>query len=193
MKGLGFLINVLAVIFIVYLILGPRFLKPSGKENMTREASSSLQTSDYPNFRLESPAFTSDLLPRPYTCDGSGINPPLTFINVPESAKSLALTLDDPDAPRGPFHHWVVFNMPTSTTVTPENGTPPGIVGRNSAGQESYYPPCPPSGEHRYIFTLYALDAALDLGATAGQPELLEAMKGHLIATATLSTRYRKK
>ena len=110
--------------------------------------------------RIESSAFSAGArIPPKYTCDGPGPSPPLAFGGVPRAAKALALTVEDPDAPSGTFTHWVVWNMPPQTAGVAEGGRPPGIEGKNDFGNNGWGGPCPPSGEHHYIFTLYALDA----------------------------------
>ncbi len=141
-----------------------------------------------------SPAFTDNgKLPAKYSCQGEGMSPPFSFVGVPTAAKSLALFLDDPDAPFGIFHHWLVWNIDPKATEIQENGVLEGVaIGTNSAGASAYEPACPPSGTHRYIFTLMALDTKLTLTDTATRPEFDAASKGHVIATATLTTRYAK-
>jgi len=124
-----------------------------------------------------------------YTCDGEGINPPLEFLDIPESAKSLVLIMEDPDVPReiredGMWNHWLVWNIPPNKTVINENSKPEGVVGRNTDNSLGYYPPCPPNGEHRYFFKLYALSTELDLEKGATREDLLFAMKGFVIDMA---------
>lgn len=97
-------------------------------------------------------------IPRRFTCDGEGGPPPLSWDGVPKDTRALALVVDDPDAPRGTFVHWVVLDLPVGTQALNGGGLPTGAVqARNSAGRASYFPPCPPSGTHHYRFTLYAL------------------------------------
>ena len=102
-------------------------------------------------------------IPKKYSCDGKDINPPLSIEGIPKEAKTLALIMDDPDAPSGTFDHWVVWNIPASTNQIGED-TVPGIEGMNGARQQGYMGPCPPSGTHRYFFKVYALDTELNLG-----------------------------
>src|SRR5438874_13828697 len=114
---------------------------------------------------LSSPAFANNgEMPKKYGCSASGgaaVSPPLTIAVVPQEAKSLALIVDDPDAPGGTFTHWVVWNIAPTTTSIAEGLPPAGASeGRSSSGKNGYAAPCPPSGEHHYVFTLYALDAA---------------------------------
>jgi Raf kinase inhibitor-like YbhB/YbcL family protein len=97
-------------------------------------------------------------IPLRFTCDGDGTPPPLAWSGVPKGTVSLALIVDDPDAPRGTFVHWVVLDMPSAATGLDDGPLPPTAVqARNSAGRASYFPPCPPSDTHRYRFTVYAL------------------------------------
>jgi len=133
------------------------------------------------NMQITSPSFANGQnLPSKFTCDGAETIPPLSFADVPPNTASLALIMDDPDAPSGDFVHWVVFNIPPTTSAFVEGQTPPGIVGRNSIGTNVYVGPCPPSGTHHYQFKLYALDVVLSLDETAGKAEVLKAMQGHV-------------
>lgn len=131
-------------------------------------------------------------IPKKYTCDGSDVSPPLRIENIPENAKSLVIICEDPDAPLGVFTHWILFNAP------PENEIPEGIPHgriieepfhavqlRNDFGKYGYNGPCPPSGKHRYFFKVYALDVKIDEGVET-KKELLEKMKGHVIAEGVL-------
>lgn len=118
---------------------------------------------------ISSPDFGSgNLIPKKYSCQGSNTNPTLTIQNIPKTAKSLVLVVDDPDAPGGTFTHWLVWNIDPSVTEIKENSVPAGAVqGQNGAGQNHYVGPCPPSGTHRYFFKVYALDTMLELPKTA--------------------------
>jgi Raf kinase inhibitor-like YbhB/YbcL family protein len=144
--------------------------------------------------RITSPAFASgEAIPARYTCDGADVSPPLAIAGVPEQARSLALVMDDPDAPVGTWVHWVEWNIDPKTREIPENGSPPGgVEGRNSWHRTGYGGPCPPSGSHRYFFKLYALDALLDLPSGAGKTELERAMRGHVVAEGELMGTYRR-
>jgi len=110
---------------------------------------------------LSSSAFPNNgAIPAKYTCDGANVSPPLTISAVPAGTKSLALTVDDPDAPGGSFTHWLTWNIPPSTTTIGE-GQHAGTEEPNGFGKSGYGGPCPPSGLHHYVFTLYAMaDAA---------------------------------
>lgn len=134
-------------------------------------------------------------IPAKYTCDGRNISPELVFENIPAGTQSLALTMEDPDVPRtvradGTWNHWIVWNMPSNATGIGEGETPPGIVGKGTNGKASYLGPCPPDREHRYFFTLYALNAMLSLPQSATKEKLLEAIAPHIIEKATLVGRY---
>ena len=151
------------------------------------------------HMELTSSAFTSNsLIPAKYTCDGEGVSPPLSITGVPEGTQSLALVVDDPDVPKqikpdGVFDHWVLFNIPTSTTAIPEGGLA-GSVGLNGAGKSSYYPLCPPKeyqpSEHRYVFVLYALAIAPTFMQPPTKEELLRSIEGHVVAQSQLVGRY---
>jgi Raf kinase inhibitor-like YbhB/YbcL family protein len=125
------------------------------------------------------------LIPKKYSCDGNDINPPLTIEGIPKKTKTLALIVDDPDAPNGTFDHWVVWNIPASTNNIAEN-TVPGKEGLNSAKQPSYMGPCPPGGTHRYFIKVYALDIELNLGINSKKRDVEKAMQGHIIAKGEL-------
>jgi len=149
---------------------------------------------------LTSTAFNAgEAIPAIYTCDGDDISPPLQWQNVPEGTGSLALIMDDPDAPRGTWVHWVLYNIPPSTGGLPENVAPAdslpggGSQGRSSWNRVGYGGPCPPSGTHRYFFKLYALDAELDLAPGATKEQLLAAMEGHVLAQGELVGTYARR
>jgi len=144
------------------------------------------------SFALRSMAFSHNgHIPIKYSCEGEDINPPLEFVAVPEGAKSIALIMEDPDAPNGVFDHWITWNISPNEAIAEK--TNPGISGRNSFGKTGYGGPCPPSGVHRYFFRAYALDIQLDLIAGAGKQDLLDAMSDHVIASAELMGQYSKK
>jgi len=145
--------------------------------------------------KLSSTAFIADgAIPSRYSCQGDGVNPALSIGQVPQSAKTLALVVDDPDAPSGTFDHWVVWNIPMSMTEIPENWQPGAgaSVGANGSGQSAWAAPCPPSGTHHYHFKLYALDQKLDLAAGSSKSELEAAMAGHIVGRAELVGTYTK-
>src|SRR5260221_10371261 len=131
--------------------------------------------------RLSSSAFVDNgLIPSVYTCDGMAVNPPLDIADVPGTAQSLVLIVEDPDAPHMTYTHWVVYNIPANTTNIPEKGIPPSAIeGVSTSGNVGYDAPCPPpasrqgeTGTHRYVFTLNVLDATLALPEGATKDEV---------------------
>lgn len=141
---------------------------------------------------IKSPDFTNNgEIPKRYTCDGGNTIPPLEFSVVPEEAKSLALIVDDPDAPMGVWTHWLVWNIDPKTTLIKEGEVSLGSVeGKNSWSKTGYGGPCPPSGTHRYFFKLYALDSLLSLPANSDKETLQKEMEGHILDRAELIGRY---
>lgn len=157
-----------------------------------------------PTIVLESMAFKEGgSIPRIATCDGEDLSPPLSWSNLPEGVRSLALIVDDPDAPRGTWTHWLLYDLPANVTALPE-GMPNdptvrfrlggsehvALQGRNDFGNPGYGGPCPPSGTHRYVFRLYALDSNLNLKPGSTRAELQRAMEGHVLAEGRLVGRY---
>ena len=132
-------------------------------------------------------------IPSKFTCDGSDASPPLQIADIPPEATSLALIVDDPDAPSGLFTHWMVWNIPPQTSAVGEGNTPKGVQGTNDFGKSGYGGPCPPSGTHRYCFKIFALDRELDLPFGAKRGQLDAAMKGHVVAQGELVGRYSKR
>ena len=132
-----------------------------------------------------------------FTCEGEDISPALIWSGVPEDAKSLALILDDPDAPRGGWVHWVLYNLPTTTTGLPQSckaaDLPEGTLeGLNDWRRTGYGGPCPPKGRHRYYFTLYALDCLLPDLKRPTKGQLERAMDGHVLGKSELMGTYAK-
>jgi Raf kinase inhibitor-like YbhB/YbcL family protein len=127
-------------------------------------------------------------IPKKYTCDGDDISPPLAWKDVPANVGSLALVVDDPDAPRGTFTHWVLLDVDPVTTAIEERQVPAGArQAKNSAGGAKYFGPCPPSGTHHYRFTIYALSEATGLPDGADLDEALAAIDGRTIARGRLT------
>jgi Raf kinase inhibitor-like YbhB/YbcL family protein len=143
-------------------------------------------------FKLTSPAFNhGSQIPSKYTCDGDNINPHLVIHGVPPTAKSLALIVEDPDAPTGLWTHWVIWNISPELKEIREHVIPNGAQeGVNTRGEVGYYGPCPPSGSHRYFFRLFALDMKITLSEGAGRRALDTAMEQHVVATAELMGTY---
>jgi Raf kinase inhibitor-like YbhB/YbcL family protein len=149
--------------------------------------------------KLVSSAFENNgLIPAKYTCDGADISVPLSWEQLPPQTQSLVLIVDDPDAPIRTFVHWVVYDLPPTSRQLPEqipqgktinNG---GIQGKNDFNQLGYGGPCPPSGTHRYIFQIYALDTKLNLPPGASKSQVIAAMDGHILARGELIGRYQR-
>ncbi len=143
--------------------------------------------------KLHSSAFDyDDSIPSQYTCDGRDVSPPLSWSDVPEGTTSFSLIVDDPDAPGRTWVHWVYVDLPSTVSSLPEalpSDEKPrlgGTQGRNDFRRIGYGGPCPPGGTHRYVFTLYALDRELGLRPGALKSDVVEAMRGHVVAEATL-------
>jgi len=145
--------------------------------------------------KISSPAFAHNgSIPAKYTCDGADVSPPLVIGDIPAAAKSLALIIDDPDAPVGNWVHWVVWNIDPGAREIGEGKAPlRGIEGKNDWGRNGYGGPCPPSGTHRYFFKLYALDTTLNLGPTTTKKDLERAMDGHILARGQLIGLYKRR
>jgi len=144
---------------------------------------------------LSSPAFADGAtIPTRFSCDGAGISPQLDWSGAPAATEALALTVIDPDA--GGFVHWLVYDIPAASAGSlAENigtgaGTPP--QGANGRGKAGYTGPCPPSGTHHYVFTLYALDRTLGLSGTPSRADIEAAIKGHVLATTVLTGTYKR-
>lgn len=146
------------------------------------------------SFELTSSAFKqSEAIPNEYTCDGSDISVPMKWTDAPEGTKSFALIVDDPDAPRGTWVHWVLYDIPAEVRELPEGIGPQESIqsgakqGRNDFGKTGYGGPCPPAGPaHHYHFKLYALDQMTGLKPKATKQQLLDAMKGRVLAETRL-------
>jgi len=144
---------------------------------------------------ITSPAFQDQaFIPVKYSAFGDRLSPPLSFENVPENARSLTLIMEDLDAPRGIFDHWLLYNIPAADKGIGA-GAPPvqALAGKNTVGNTSYVPPQPPPGKtHRYVFTLYALDDVLPLKPGANKAAIEKAMLGHQLAKAGLTGLFKR-
>lgn len=186
--GIGVLLIISAAWFFTHVTKSsPTLLKSSGTLGAMME--------------LTSPAFKNgQSIPPQYTCDGEGKNPPLEISGVPPLTKTLALIVEDPDVPKallpqGVFVHWVLFDIPSTTTKI-EAGDSVGVSGNNGASKGGYTGPCPPPQyepkEHRYIFTLYALDEEVPLPSGVGADALKTAIEGHVLEEAELIGLYER-
>lgn len=143
---------------------------------------------------LSSPAFTHNHdIPVKYTCQGADVSPPLTIKDAPSNTLSFVLTVTDPDAPGKTWIHWVVYNIDPSITEIVEATVPDGgVEGINDFGSMEYGGPCPPSGKHRYVFTIYALDSMLEFDEGAGFEEIMDFVEKHSIGESSLIGLYQK-
>ena len=149
---------------------------------------------------LSSIAFQGgERIPVKYTCEGQDVSPPLIWSEPPQGTQSLALIVDDPDAPGGVFTHWVLFNIPPDSGELPEamptlaQLSSGALQGKNDFGRIGYGGPCPPPGRpHHYCFTLYALDRVLDLKGGVSKKQVLDAMHGHILAQGELTGTYQR-
>lgn len=145
--------------------------------------------------KISSAAFQEGgTIPEKFSKNGQNVSPELRIEGSPAEAKSLALVVDDPDAPVGLFTHWLVWDIDPKTNAISEGSAPSGAVqGKNDFGETGYGGPQPPSGTHRYYFKIFALDRTLELKPGAKRKEVEAAMKGHVIAQGQLMGRYSKK
>ena len=143
---------------------------------------------------VRSTAFAEgEVIPSRFTCDGDGEQPSLTWEGVPGDAAALALVVDDPDAPRGTFTHWVVVDLPSDATGLEPGALPHGArQAKNSGGGTAYYPPCPPTGVHHYRFTVYALAGPTGLPDGAGLDAALRAVEASAVARGRLTGIYER-
>ena len=141
--------------------------------------------------KIKSPDFEhSGYIPKEFTCQGADVNPTLIFEGIPQGTKSLALIVDDPDAPMGTWVHWVAFDISVIAEI--DKDSIPGKQGINDFRKRDYGGPCPPSGTHRYFFKMYALDKELNLKEGISKKELEKAMQGHILDKAELIGLYKK-
>ena len=177
--------------------------RSSGSDTLAITTDSSSQSQPTMTFNLTSPAFAANgSIPAKYTCEGADISPPLEWSGAPSGTKSFALIVDDPDAPdpakpQRVYVHWVVYNIPASTTKLAENaaksGLPSGAMqGSNDWGKQTYGGPCPPIGRHRYFFKLFVLDTELKGLKNPNKAQLEKAMQGHIVGTTELIGTYQK-
>ncbi|MFH0985322.1 MAG: YbhB/YbcL family Raf kinase inhibitor-like protein [Candidatus Omnitrophota bacterium] len=146
---------------------------------------------------LRSSAFSEgERIPSDFTCEGADMSPPLAWSGVPDNAESLAIIVEDPDAPAKNWTHWLIYDLPATLSQLPtgiisgQEFFAGGSQGLNDFKELGYGGPCPPGGEHRYLFKIYALDAMLQLKAGASKQELLQAMRGHILAEGSLTGQY---
>lgn len=183
----------------------PRFFLPSaalllalvvacsaGPPTLARSVPSPSIPAARSGFTLTSDDFVQGgIIPKLFTCDGENKSPELKWGPVPAGTRSFTLIMEDPDAPGGTFTHWVAFDIPPTVTELPEGAQTIAKGGLNGTGKLGYTGPCPPSGTHRYVFTLYALDIpSLSLANGAARTEVTKALMPHVAAEAQLTARY---
>ncbi len=184
------------ILFTTLLLIFPLFFLAGCAADNQQTASLSVPINNTNHMmKITSSAYNAgDLIPAKYACDGENLNPPLSLSQVPTAAKSLVLIFDDPDAPRGTWTHWLVFDIDPQTAAIAENSVPAGAkLGNNDYGKDKYSGPCPPSGVHRYIFHVYALDTILNLSDNATLNAVRSAMDGHILDSAELLGKYQRK
>lgn len=192
LQGLGFLILITAF----YIVIKEEKARAPKPEEVTSSNQTPMTATQ--NIVLRSPAFQDGQpIPSKYTCDGDNISPPLAIDMVPDTTVSLVLIMEDPDVPKnvredGMWNHWVMFNMPPNTARIGEGSTPQGVAGVTTRNTLTYTGPCPPDRKHRYFFKVFALDTTLRLSAGASKEEVLEALKGHVLATGGLMGTYER-
>lgn len=141
--------------------------------------------------KISSPEFENEgYIPMKYTCEGQNKNPPVTIKSIPKETISLVLIIEDPDAPKKIFDHWVVWNIHPHETI--KEDSIPGMVAKNSKGENSYTGPCPPTGTHRYFFKVYALDTLLEVDDDADKKTVEQALQNHVLAYGELMGLYKK-
>jgi Raf kinase inhibitor-like YbhB/YbcL family protein len=152
------------------------------------------ETNSVAEFELTSEAFANGQpIPRKYSCEGEDVSPPLAWNGVPEGTVSLALVVDDPDAPSGTFTHWLAWGIDPAAGALGEGEAAP-VEGQNDFGSAGWRGPCPPPGHgpHRYFFRLHALEGEPELAAGAGKPEVERALEGRALAVAELVGTYER-
>ena len=174
-------ISIIFLLIILLLFIGWRFFRPL--DNFLK---------NHKNMIISSSAFSNgQVIPDIYGCHGQDINPPLEIAGFPTSTQSLALLVDDPDAPAGDWVHFLLWNINPQTTNIATNSIPVGaVVGLNDFNTNKYSGPCPPKGTHRYQFKIYALDEFLNLPTSTRKPEFLQAIAGHILDQAMLTGTY---
>jgi len=147
---------------------------------------------DIATLHISSPEFeTNGFIPPRFTCDGANVNPPIDIYDIPPTAKSLALIMDDPDAPIRAWVHWLAWNIPVGAHI--KEDTLLKEQGINDFRENKYGGPCPPYGIHRYYFKVYALDVSLTLSPDTNRNRLEKAMEGHIVGYGELVGRYKRR
>jgi Raf kinase inhibitor-like YbhB/YbcL family protein len=141
--------------------------------------------------QVSSPSFSNnDFIPSKFSCEGDNTSPAISVKNIPAQTQSLAIIVEDPDAPNGTVTHWIAWDMDPSGNITEKSTT--GTQGKNTRGNNGYMGPCPPNGTHHYHFKIYALDKKLGLAEGSTKEQLLDAMKDHILGSGELIGLYKK-
>ncbi len=178
--------GLVSALIVIILAIGIKIKVMNGQPKTKNNSSSTIY--------ISSPAFQPNgFIPQKYTCEGEDINPPLKLEQIPPQTKSLALIVDDPDAPMRTWNHWLVYNIsPSTKTIQEGQLLPGGVQITNSFGKKNYGGPCPPPNQtHRYFFKVYALDTILP-PTIKSKKELLEAISNHLLASGQLMGRFKR-
>lgn len=150
-----------------------------------------MTTTVHTTLKISSPAFENNsYIPSKFSCEGENVNPEIYIGNLPEDTQSIALIMDDPDAPNGTYDHWLMWNIPPIEKI--EENSAPGVQGVNSAFKQKYIGPCPPSGVHHYHFKVFALDSHINLPRGTNKDALIRAMEGHIRAYGKLIGLYKR-
>ena len=187
-KNNKFLLNLLYIIFLSVIIFNFNYIFAiKNKKGFAMD------------FKLRSLMFEDGgLIPKEFTCEGDNISPPLLWTGQPEKTKTYAIICQDPDSPVGIWVHWIIFNIPSSLTRLPsgipliEKMSDGTMQGKNDFKKLGYGGPCPPSGTHRYFFSMFALDTKLYLPKDATKKDLVNGMQGHVLAQAQLIGKYQR-
>jgi Raf kinase inhibitor-like YbhB/YbcL family protein len=184
-------VHAFAVIFLCSLMLCACGVQKTAPPAPSNNNPTSLPTE---TFILSSPAFQSlHPIPKKYSCDGQNVSPQLDWAGIPQGTLSIALVMDDPDAPNGTFIHWVLYNIPPDRTGLPEAVTDVGTGGANSLGKGTYTGPCPPTGKpHHYHFKLYVVNLPPNLPGGLNPAQLLDQLHGHILAYGELIGLYQR-
>jgi len=169
----------------ICLLAGISFVAPSGAEQERKKMAFHVSSNGF---------FKGQAIPEKYTCDGQNVSPPLKWTGAPQNTKTVALIVDDPDAPSGTFTHWVLYDLPGKTSELAEGSPGSGKEGVNGFKKTGYGGPCPPpGGAHRYFFHVYALDSESLGGAGLSKQDVTAAMTGHILAEGQLMGTYKRK
>lgn len=189
--------NKIAIILILIILIAAGFYFLNKESIKTNKEESVKRESVKISMQIKSAAFrNNERIPIKFTCDGNNISPQISILDVPENAKSLALIMDDPDAPIGTWVHWTIWNIDSKTQEILEGGKI-GMEGMTGFGKAGYGGPCPPPSAdgrpHRYFFKLYALDAALNLPVSSKKEDLERAMEKHILSQSQIIGLYSRK